>query len=88
MRSPDVGGGLVAGLVARRIVCRVVPGQRLAAGERVGLIRFGSRVDVELPPGSRVSVRVGDIVQAGTTVIGQLAEISRYAETASTGTAP
>jgi phosphatidylserine decarboxylase len=60
---------LVAGLVARRIVCRVVPGQLLRAGERVGLIRFGSRVDVTPPPGFVPQVRVGERVTAGETVI-------------------
>jgi phosphatidylserine decarboxylase len=60
---------LVAGLVARRIVTWVQPGQTLQAGQRVGLIRFGSRVDVDLPPGATPAVRVGDRVQAGTTVL-------------------
>ncbi len=60
---------LVAGLVARRIVCRVQPGQRLAAGERIGLIRFGSRVDVDLPAGARPEARVGQRVRAGETVL-------------------
>ena len=60
---------LVAGLVARRIVCRVVPGQVLGAGERVGLIRFGSRVDVSPPQGFSPCVKVGQRVSAGETVI-------------------
>ena len=60
---------LVAGLVARRIVTWVQPGQDLAAGQRVGLIRFGSRVDVDLPPGAALAVRVGDRVRAGTSVL-------------------
>jgi len=60
---------LVAGLIARRIVCRLVPGQVLHAGERVGLIRFGSRVDVSPPPGFSPRVRIGDRVTAGETVI-------------------
>jgi phosphatidylserine decarboxylase len=60
---------LVAGLVARRIVTWVEAGQTLRAGERVGLICFGSRVDVDLPPGVTPAVRVGDRVQAGTTVV-------------------
>jgi phosphatidylserine decarboxylase len=73
------GGGrvrfvLVAGLVARRIVCKVERGRRLAAGERVGLIRFGSRVDVDLPPGSRILVTMGEKVVAGETVLAQLPE--------------
>jgi len=60
---------LVAGLIARRIVCKVVPGQAVAVGERVGLIRFGSRVDLDLPPDARIEVQVGDRVRAGETVI-------------------
>jgi len=60
---------LVAGLVARRIVCRVVPGQSLRAGERVGLIRFGSRVDVSPPPGFTPRVKVGERVTAGETIV-------------------
>ena len=60
---------LVAGLVARRIVTWVKPGQDLAAGQRVGLIRFGSRVDVDLPGGAAPAVGVGDRVQAGITVL-------------------
>lgn len=67
---------LVAGLIARRIVCRVEPGRTLAAGERVGLIRFGSRVDVDLPPGATVSVAVGDRVVAGETVLARSSERS------------
>jgi phosphatidylserine decarboxylase len=60
---------LVAGLVARRIVCRVAAGRVLAAGERVGIIRFGSRVDVDLPAGTAPAVGVGDRVVAGETVV-------------------
>lgn len=60
---------LVAGLVARRIVCRVVLGSALEAGERVGIIRFGSRVDVDLPAGVSAAVKVGQRVTAGETVI-------------------
>jgi phosphatidylserine decarboxylase len=63
---------LVAGLVARRIVCRVRPGQTLAAGERVGLIRFGSRVDLELPEGATPEVRIGQRVVAGETPLARL----------------
>ena len=59
----------IAGLIARRIVCRVKEGARLTKGERFGMIRFGSRVDVYLPPGSRVSVKPGDKVRAGSSII-------------------
>ena len=60
---------LVAGLIARRIVCRVAAGRELAAGERVGIIRFGSRVDIDLPARSSPVVAVGDRVVAGETVV-------------------
>lgn len=64
----------IAGLIARRIVCRVKPGDPLAAGERFGLIRFGSRTDLGLPPGARIDVRVGQRVKGGATVIGWMPE--------------
>ena len=64
----------VAGLIARRILCYVKPGDRLARGQRYGFIRFGSRVDVYLPPGARPRVTVGDKVYATATI---LAELSR-----------
>jgi phosphatidylserine decarboxylase len=67
--SGPVRFALVAGLVARRIVTWVQPGQDLAAGQRVGLIRFGSRVDVDLPGGSAPAVHVGERVRAGTSVL-------------------
>jgi len=60
---------LVAGLVARRIVTRVASGQSVDRGQRIGLIRFGSRVDIELPPGYRPAVRLGDRVRGGLTEI-------------------
>jgi phosphatidylserine decarboxylase len=63
---------LIAGLVARRIVCRVKAGQRLEAGQRVGLIQFGSRVDVHLPPGAEATVACGDRVRAGVTCVARL----------------
>lgn len=62
---------LVAGLVARRIVCRVVPGDVLRAGDRIGLIRFGSRVDVDVPEGYAIRVRMGERVVAGETVLAE-----------------
>jgi len=64
----------VAGLVARRILCYVKPGERVARGQRYGFIRFGSRVDVYLPPDARPRVAIGDKVKASSTV---LAELSR-----------
>lgn len=62
----------VAGLIARRILCYVKPGDRLARGQRYGFIRFGSRVDVYLPPGSKPRVAIGDKVKATTTVLAEL----------------
>ena len=63
----------IAGLVARRIVCWTVKGQGLQTGERFGLIRFGSRVDVYLPDGVAPLVVVGQSMVAGETVIADLA---------------
>jgi phosphatidylserine decarboxylase len=60
---------LVAGLVARRIVLWVEAGRQLERGQRLGLIRFGSRVDVGLPPGFAPAVTAGERVRAGLTVI-------------------
>ena len=62
----------VAGLIARRILCYVKPGDRVTRGQRYGFIRFGSRVDVYLPPGSKPRVAIGDKVKATTTVLAEL----------------
>ena len=62
----------VAGLIARRILCYVKAGERLTRGERYGFIRFGSRVDLYLPVGSRPKVAIGDNVKASSTVIAEL----------------
>jgi phosphatidylserine decarboxylase len=62
----------VAGLIARRILCYVKAGDHLARGQRYGFIRFGSRVDVYLPPGSRPKVALGDKVKASSTVLAEL----------------
>lgn len=59
----------VAGLVARRIVCRVERGEEVEMGERFGMIKFGSRVDLYIPEGYIPEVMVGDVVMAGTTVL-------------------
>lgn len=72
----------VAGLVARRILCHVRIGQELYAGQRYGFIRFGSRVDVYLPPGARPRVAIGDKVKATTTVLAELPEPDRDDSTA------
>jgi phosphatidylserine decarboxylase len=63
----------IAGSIARRIVCYAKAEDRLAAGQRFGLIRFGSRVDVYFPAGSTVGVKVGDRVVGGETILGRLA---------------
>jgi phosphatidylserine decarboxylase len=67
-----VGVVQIAGLIARRIVCWVKEGQEVGAGERIGMIRFGSRVDVYLPAGAVPRVSVGQTALAGETVIADL----------------
>jgi phosphatidylserine decarboxylase len=67
-----VGFVQIAGWVARRIVCYVKPGQALAAGERFGHIRFGSRTDLYLPAGARLLVAPGQRMIGGETVIAEL----------------
>jgi phosphatidylserine decarboxylase len=62
----------IAGLVARRIVCFVRPGQSIGAGERFGMIRFGSRLDVYLPEGATPMVATGQTSIAGETVLADL----------------
>ena len=62
----------ISGVLARRIVCRVRPGDTLRAGQRYGLIRFGSRTDLVLPRGTELRVRVGDRVRGGESVMGVL----------------
>jgi phosphatidylserine decarboxylase len=62
----------VAGLIARRILCYVQAGDRLARGQRYGFIRFGSRVDVYLPLSARPRVAVGDRVAATSTILAEL----------------
>lgn len=59
----------IAGLIARRIVCRVDPGDRLDRGQRFGMIKFGSRVDLYLPEGYAPAVSIGQKVLAGQTVL-------------------
>jgi phosphatidylserine decarboxylase len=62
----------IAGLIARRIVCYARPGDTIKTGERYGLIRFGSRVDLFLPKDSELRVRVGDRIKGGRDIIGAL----------------
>ena len=67
----DVGVVQIAGLIARRIVCWAGEGQSIGAGERFGLIRFGSRVDVFLPHTANVRVAIGQTAIAGETVLAE-----------------
>ena len=64
----------IAGLLARRIVFRPKVGDAVGRGERVGLIKFGSRVDVILPAGAAIRVKTGDRVKGGASILGELAE--------------
>jgi phosphatidylserine decarboxylase len=70
----SIGFTQIAGLVARRIVPFVKPGDMLAVGQRVGLIRFGSRVDVYLPLGTDPKVLIGQKVIAGETILAEIGQ--------------
>ena len=61
----------VAGLIARRIICNIQPGDHVLRGQRFGLICFGSRLDVYLPADTQLRVAAGDKVKAGTSILGQ-----------------
>ncbi len=61
----------VAGLIARRVICWKKPGNQLRRGELIGLIRFGSRVDIILPESVKIRVRIGDRVKGGSFIIGE-----------------
>jgi len=67
----DVTCVQVAGLIARRILCYAKPGDRLARGQRYGFIRFGSRVDVYLPPDAHPRAAVGDVVHATESILAE-----------------
>jgi phosphatidylserine decarboxylase len=69
----------IAGLIARRIVCYVKPGDVLQAGQRVGLIKFGSRVDVFFGPEWAIAVHIGERVAGGSSVIARLEASGRGA---------
>ena len=71
-KGQKTGLVLIAGLIARRIVTFVGEGASVAQGERVGLIRFGSRVDVYLPEGARVLAEIGQTAIGGETVLAEL----------------
>ncbi len=62
----------VAGFIARRIVCKTKVGDYLKRGDRYGMIKFGSRLDVYLPSFTKINVKVGDKVKAGETILGEI----------------
>jgi phosphatidylserine decarboxylase len=62
----------IVGVLARRVVCRVAEGQQLQRGERIGLMKFGSRMDVFLPVRAQLLVQVGQTVVGGETVLARL----------------
>jgi phosphatidylserine decarboxylase len=66
----------VVGLLARRVVCRLKPGDQVERGGRIGLMKFGSRMDVFVPPTATLTVAAGERVRAGETTIAHLAETS------------
>ena len=68
----EIGFVQIAGLVARRIICQLSEGQTVVAGERYGLIRFGSRVDIYLPPGIEPLVMEGQTAIGGETILADL----------------
>ena len=73
----DHGGQMVitrqiVGFLARRVVCRATPGLEVHAGDRYGVMKFGSRMDVFLPTTAEILVKVGDMVRAGETIIAVL----------------
>jgi len=70
--GPVVRYTQIAGLIARRIISYVAVGDQVKAGQRIGMIRFGSRVNCELPAGFALKVKVGDMVSAGLTVLAEL----------------
>ncbi|MCB0212686.1 MAG: phosphatidylserine decarboxylase [Anaerolineae bacterium] len=65
----EVGIKQIAGILARRIICRPALGDELVRGERFGLIKFGSRVDLFLPPNAEILVSVGDQIYGGQTIV-------------------
>ncbi len=62
----------IAGILARRVICYPEVGAQVRTGERMGLIKFGSRVDLLLPMGTKIDVKVGDKVKGGVTVMGKV----------------
>lgn len=75
-----IGVVQIAGLVARRIVCFIREGESIAAGERFGLIRFGSRLDVYFPDGTVPKVAIGQTMIAGETILADLSDKNAVAQ--------
>jgi phosphatidylserine decarboxylase len=74
LESPSgrrIGCVQIAGLIARRIICAVQAGDAVKRGQRFGIICFGSRLDVYLPPETEIKVKIGDRVQAGSSILGK-----------------
>jgi len=67
----------IAGLLARRIVCNLKAGDRVERGQRMGLIKFGSRVDVLLPTEAQLRVKVGDRVKGGSSILGVMPSVQK-----------
>jgi phosphatidylserine decarboxylase len=67
----------IAGLLARRIVCNLKAGDRVQRGQRMGLIKFGSRVDVLLPAEAELHVKVGDRVKGGSSILGVMPSVRK-----------
>ena len=78
----------IAGLVARRVVCWCRPGEHLVSGQRLGLIRFGSRTEAYFPLEARVRVSVGDKVKAGLSVLAEWPDAENPAAASETPSAP
>jgi phosphatidylserine decarboxylase len=78
----DVSFKQIAGLLARRIVCNLKPGDKVERGQRVGLIKFGSRVDVLMPAEANLKVKVGSRVRGGTSVLAVFPEAASSPNTA------
>lgn len=71
----------IAGLIARRIVCRLDEGDTVGMGERFGLIRFGSRTDLTVPAGWEITVDIGDRVKGGASIMGYMPAPGRKSQT-------
>jgi len=81
----DFGVTQIAGVLARRIVCKKKEGDRVRRGERIGLIRFGSRTDLHLPPGLEPLVAKGDRVRGGVTLMARAARLDAALPVAGAG---